>query len=468
MDYADGLPLPGRREATQFGIREPERPVFSPGNLRICLPDHDQPLIVAQQAAPVGKLCLNGTLHLVAAVIGASLGILYTVTVAPEHGKAPVRIRIRTAAGSPHPDLFSVIDKRRSGGKNIEVGCHLHLVACHGQITRRAVCVMICHEGHHHGIRVEAVHLVQILLHVSRIDIDISFFRRLGYEPFRLGGGEVEAVHGGIVLVRHAVRIPDLTHRVDLGVDLPEFLDIPFPEIHASAVFPEVDVFRRIKAESVHTQIHVVFCHIQHSLPDIRAVEIQLRHIPGEIAFVEILTTGDLLERPARRGVLPATAVAVVFIVRACRVALPVRPDKLPEPGMEGPGMIDGKIQDQLDAPFVAEPDQFLQILHGAELRVNGVIIIHVVLVIGLGFEDRREPDAFDSQTQPGGALSVIEIVHAFDNAFQVSDAVPVGIREGSHENLIEHTIVILGRCRAGKFRVVDNRLALFVQAVSA
>ena len=130
--------------------------------------------------------------------------------------------------------------------------------------------------------------------------------------------------------------------------------------------------------------------------------------------------------------------------------------------------MVDGQIQDQLYVAALAEIRQLFQILHGAEIGVHGVIIRHIVLVIGGGVVDGGQPETLHPQAQTGGGVAVIEIVEAVDNAPEIADAVPVGVGEGAHEDLIKDPGVVLGLGIAAEIHVVNDGLAGRAQQIAS
>ena len=102
-----------------------------------------------------------------------------------------------------------------------------------------------------------------------------------------------------------------------------------------------------------------------------------------------------------------------------------------------------GQVQDQFHIPLAAKADQLLQVLQGAEPGIDGIVIRHVILVIGRGKEYRSQPDSFNSQAFSGGRIPVVQVIHPVDNSAEISDPVSVGIRKGSDENLIKNATVV-------------------------
>ena len=105
--------------------------------------------------------------------------------------------------------------------------------------------------------------------------------------------------------------------------------------------------------------------------------------------------------------------------------------------------VVQGKIQDQLHVPLMAQGDQFLQVLFCAEGGINLIVIRHVIFMIGRGTENRRQPDTLYPQAFPGLRIPVVQVIHPVDHAPDIADTIPVGIRERSDKDLIKNPIVI-------------------------
>ena len=105
--------------------------------------------------------------------------------------------------------------------------------------------------------------------------------------------------------------------------------------------------------------------------------------------------------------------------------------------------VVDHQIDDHVDIPLIALGDQLLEILHGAILRIDGIVVGYVILVVGGTGMDRHQPDTVDAQ--------FLQIVQLGDHALQVTNAVSIGVTEGVNEDLIVSTIVVVG---AGSQRI--------------
>ena len=107
----------------------------------------------------------------------------------------------------------------------------------------------------------------------------------------------------------------------------------------------------------------------------------------------------------------------------------------------------------------MAEGDELVQIRLGAEVRVDLVVVRHVIFMIGRGLEDGGEPDALDAQGLAGVGVPVVQVVEPVDDAPEVPDAVPVGVGEGAHEDLVEHPGVVRHGVVGLQQRIVDHAL---------
>ena len=105
--------------------------------------------------------------------------------------------------------------------------------------------------------------------------------------------------------------------------------------------------------------------------------------------------------------------------------------------------MIQGKIQDQLDIPGMAQGDELLQILQVPEGRVDLIVIRDIIFMVGGRQENRRQPDAFNPQAVTGTGVPVIQVIHPVDDSAEVARSVSVGVGEGADKDLIKHAAVV-------------------------
>ena len=208
----------------------------------------------------------------------------------------------------------------------------------------------------------------------------------------------------------------------------------------------EIDVFRGVEAEAVDAEIDVILRDLEHLLPYERIIEIELRHIAREIAFVIMLRAEYLRIAPAcGRAVHLAVIPGIEIVVLAVRLALLMLRTELREPFVLPAGMIDRQVDYHLYAALMAEIDERLEIVHRAEVGIDRVIIGHVVLMIGRRTENGRQPYALHSERSAGGGITVVKIIHPVDNALQIAYAVAVRIGERADEHLIENALITCG-----------------------
>ena len=92
--------------------------------------------------------------------------------------------------------------------------------------------------------------------------------------------------------------------------------------------------------------------------------------------------------------------------------------------------MVDDKVNDDVDVAFVRFIQEILEIIHCAIFGVDGIIVEHVVAVIGGGGVDGHQPDGVDAQ--------ILKIVQFLGDAIKVTDAVGVSVVKGTDKYLIE------------------------------
>ena len=97
--------------------------------------------------------------------------------------------------------------------------------------------------------------------------------------------------------------------------------------------------------------------------------------------------------------------------------------------------MIRHDVDHNLDAPLVGGPGELVEVVHGAELRVNVAVVIHVVAAIGeLGRVERAQPDGI--HTEFG------EIVDLLGDTGDATQARTTGVLEGARVHLVDHGLL--------------------------
>ena len=98
--------------------------------------------------------------------------------------------------------------------------------------------------------------------------------------------------------------------------------------------------------------------------------------------------------------------------------------------------MVQYQINNQLDPPLVALLQQSVKILHAAVQRINGLIIRHVIFMIGRGRHNGHQPDPVKTHVR--------HIVQLGNYSLQISDSVAVAVVKRIHKYLIPCTVIIV------------------------
>ena len=146
-------------------------------------------------------------------------------------------------------------------------------------------------------------------------------------------------------------------------------------------------------------------------------------------------TAGDRL--PLARGITGSREHGEVLIVGgrigADEIVVPVGAggigDSILEPGMALAAVVEHIIQVNLDTLFMCLGQQFLEIVHGAQLGMDTEIIGDIIAVVGIGRMDGAQPQGRHAQ--------FIQIVQVLGNALDVAPAVSVAVGEGVHQQLV-------------------------------
>ena len=444
MKNTQGASLVFHEKAAALGAAKIHLCIGAPGNCRVAVSYRDQAAVVAQQAPLLCQLRLYGSVGLLGRGIGAALRIPGTAVVSPEHGKPPVGIGIGGTSDALHADLLTVVQERRAAAQQIEIGGHLGKVVRQHQIPGRAIHVVVGKEADHHAVGVRLRNLVLKSAHVAREPVDVLILGSGGNNALGLGGGEIEAVHGRIVGKDLRLAGPALAHKIDLRLHGSELVGVPLPERHASAGFSIVKILDGVKAESVHAQLQIVLCHVQHFLPDGGIVIVQLRHVRGEVALVIFVRrSGNLFAGDPGRKRL-AGVPAVVIVVGIVGIGVGVGLAEGLKPFVVPGSVVDDKIENHLHVPGMAGVEKRPEIVLGAEVRVDPVVIRCVVFVIGGAGKNRCQPQPLYPETGIRQEIPVVQIVQVLENSVQVSHSVPVGVGKGADKNLIEHPVVVV------------------------
>ena len=111
--------------------------------------------------------------------------------------------------------------------------------------------------------------------------------------------------------------------------------------------------------------------------------------------------------------------------------------------------MVQHEIQIHAHAALMALPQEGLVILHRAELRIDRVIVIHVILVVRRRRMHRREPQRVKSE--------VPDVIELRADPVEVSDPVSVRIAEGIDEDLIGRAVSVVSFGPREVFVVINH-----------
>src|SRR5258708_39340331 len=99
-------------------------------------------------------------------------------------------------------------------------------------------------------------------------------------------------------------------------------------------------------------------------------------------------------------------------------------------------GVIDDEIDDDADAARLAAMGELDEIARGAVARIDAVIVGDVVAVILAGrWLERHQPDRGDAEP--------VQVIQPPQQAFEVADAVTVGVHIGADGKTVEHGIFV-------------------------
>ena len=143
-----------------------------------------------------------------------------------------------------------------------------------------------------------------------------------------------------------------------------------------------------IHAEAVHSLVAPPAHHLKNFLPNGRIVPVQVGLKIAE--GVQVVLTGGLVQRPgaAREVGAPVVGRAAVFAVPP-NVVVPFGTAAVraafDEPGVLIGGVIHHQIDDHPQAPGMGFGQQTVEVCHGAEFVLDGLIVADVVAVVPSG-----------------------------------------------------------------------------------
>ena len=282
---------------------------------------------------------------------------------------------------------------------------------------------MVGEEGRVNGVRRSFVKPGVVLGQVVGYAHAASVQRPLKEHTLLVGSGEVEQAVDAALVERHhgLLRVPHLAHQVALRVVRLRGFAQEADKLRAGPAGAGVVAGHGIQTEALHAVALPEGDDARKLLTHVLAVQVQVGHVIAEGALIVPVGVRDHIGAAALGEVVPGQVRAVR--ARAQRLTGGL------EPGMLGGGVVDHQIQHHRDAPRLAGRHQLVEVLQRAELRRHSAVIQHIVVVIAGGGVDGRQPEAAHAQG--------FDVIQPADDALQITDAVPVGVREGAHEDLI-------------------------------
>ncbi len=99
--------------------------------------------------------------------------------------------------------------------------------------------------------------------------------------------------------------------------------------------------------------------------------------------------------------------------------------------------VVQHQVNQHANAAPVRLRDEALEIVVGAVVALDAVVVRHVVAVIARRLGHRHEPDAAGAQVALRVRIAVVDVVELLDEAVQVADAVAVAVVERADEDLV-------------------------------
>lgn len=119
-------------------------------------------------------------------------------------------------------------------------------------------------------------------------------------------------------------------------------------------------------------------------------------------------------------------------------------------------GVVGDDVHDDLDAGLMRGAGELVEVVHGAELRVDVAVVVHIVAAVGeLGRVEGAQPDGIHAQLLQVGDL----LGHAGD----IAEAGTGSVLEGTRVDLIDHGLLPpqgrIGRVRDSLIGACHRRL---------
>ena len=199
------------------------------------------------------------------------------------------------------------------------------------------------------------------------------------------------------------------------------------------------DIDNSVDAETAQPLVHPPVDHLVDFPAHFRIFPVQIRLLFREqVQVVQIFGAGHRLPRvSAEIGPiigrffpvfpLPDIKVSAVSAFRVFHGLL--------KPDMLIGAVVDHQVHQDIHPPLLRLFQQMVEVLHGAELFPDAVIVRDVIPLIHKGgFINGRQPDDIDSQ--------LFQIIQFLRHALQIPDSVSVGIQKALGINLIGHLVM--------------------------
>ena len=206
-------------------------------------------------------------------------------------------------------------------------------------------------------------------------------------------------------------------------------------QVLAVGAGPLVEVGHGVEAEAVEAHVEPERHRLQHRVVDLGVVEVEVGLVVEE-AVPEVLLAHRVPRPVGRLGVdedHPGVLVELVGVgpdVEVAVGALGVAAAGL-EPRVGVTRVVHDEVDDHPDAALVAGVEELVEVLDGAALGEDVVVVGDVVAAVAQRRgEERRHPQAVDPEP--------LEVVELLDQALEVAGAVTVGVAEGPDQHLVE------------------------------
>ncbi len=206
-------------------------------------------------------------------------------------------------------------------------------------------------------------------------------------------------------------------------------------EVLAVGAVPLVEVGDGVEPEPVQTHVEPERQGVEHRLPDLRVVEVEVGLV-GEEA-VPVVLLADRVPGPVRRlGVDEDDARILVQVVgvgpdvEVAERAVRVLPTGL-KPRVRVARVVHDEVDDHADAALVGLVEQLVEVVDRPALGEDVGVVGDVVPAVAQGRgEERRDPQAVDAQP--------LQVVELLDQPLEVTRPVGVGVAEGPDQDLVE------------------------------